>query len=105
MSKDDKWLSPRKMIDYYVGYLVPPTEDAEFHLYQAVIDGTVRVRCAGQLLTKAETAAFANKRWSPREGDFYALPPDIGISVSDVERVLGNWRPNDPRATRPRRDS
>jgi hypothetical protein len=101
---EDKWLSPRKTVDYFVDWLIPKSEDSEYHLYKLVTNGTVRVKCDGRLLTKSQAADLAGKKWSPSEGDFWALPPDISISIDDVKKALGDWQPNDPRATRPRHD-
>ena len=42
MNDDEKWLSPRKIVDYYVDYLIPKG-GFEFQLYRAVIDGHIRV--------------------------------------------------------------
>jgi hypothetical protein len=81
------WLRPSKLREYYVDPYVRGVRDAEYQLYWAVVEGNVRARLNGRLLTSKETHALRDKRWSDAEDDIYALPPDIELSVEDAKRI------------------
>lgn len=77
-----EWLSPRKVIDYYLD--VPEIHEPEKELYAAVIAGQVRARSRGivfgpEWLKQIDKLVFD-------ENNPFALPPDIELSVEDVER-------------------
>jgi hypothetical protein len=81
---DREWLSPRKLTDYYLEWAEPPIADIEKELYRAVINGEVRSRSKG-IVHGPEWLKQIDKRiFNP--DNRYALPPDIGISVSDAKR-------------------
>jgi hypothetical protein len=83
MSVDYDWISPRKMIEYYLDY-EPSIMNPEKELYEAVINGDVRARSKGivfgpEWLKQLDKLIF-------NENNPYALPPDIGLSVQDARR-------------------
>jgi hypothetical protein len=82
-----QWLRPMKLREYYVDQFVSNVRDAEYQLYWAVVDGSIRARHSGRLLTLEEAYALRNKSWSPVEGDLYALPPDLELSVEDAKHI------------------
>jgi hypothetical protein len=82
-----QWLRPMKLREYYVDLFVPNVRDAEHQLYWAVVEGNIRARHSGHLLTPEEAYALREKRWSLVEGDLYALPPDLELSVEDAKRI------------------
>jgi hypothetical protein len=83
-----RWASPTKLQEYYADYLFPDKHDDPQHeVYKAVLSGAVRVRHEGRILSCEEVAAICKKQWSYAEGDYYALPADIGLSVVDALRV------------------
>ena len=79
---DPNWLSPRKLIEYYLGYAEPPITEKQ--LYEAVISGEVRARMKGlvlgpEWLKQVDKLVF-------NEDNPYVLPPDIGLSLEDARR-------------------
>lgn len=91
MTDSGEWLRPMKLRENYADYLVSAKDDPEYQIYRAVLDGAIRARHNGRILTKQETSALGEKRWSNTEGDYF--PPDIELSVEDAKRVLENFRP------------
>jgi hypothetical protein len=85
-----QWLRPLKLREYYIDPFVPDVRDAEYQLYWSVVEGNVRARHKGRLLTQDEAYALREKHWSDAEDDPYALPFDIELSVEDAERVWGS---------------
>jgi hypothetical protein len=82
-----QWLSPMKLREYYVNQFVPNVRDAEYQLFWAVVNGDIRARHSRRLLTPEEAYALCKKSWSSVEGDIYALPPDLELSVEDAEHI------------------
>jgi hypothetical protein len=76
-----------KLREYYVDQFVTDVRDAEYQLFWAVVDGNIRARHGGRLLAPEEAYALRNKSWSSVEGDLYALPPDLELSVEDAKRI------------------
>jgi hypothetical protein len=94
-----QWLSPMKLREYYVNQFVPNVRDAEYQLFWAVVNRDIRARHSGRLLTPEEANALCKKSWSSVEGDIYALPPDLELSVEDAEHIwmevdTGNAQPD-----------
>jgi hypothetical protein len=87
MAYTRQWLRPLKLREYYVDWYVRDPRDAEHDLYWAVVDGAVRTRLEGRLLTSEEAYALRKKRWSDAEE--YALPADLELSVADAKRFWG----------------
>ena len=82
-----EWLSPRKLCDYYLTEADPPigdVADIERELYRAVISGEVRSRSKG-IVHGPEWLKQIDKLIVNPDNP-YALPPDIGISVSDAKK-------------------
>jgi hypothetical protein len=86
-----QWLRPMKLREYCVDPFVRDVRDAAYQLYWAVVDGNIRARHKGRLLTREEAYALREKRWGTVEGDFYELPPDIELSVQDAEQIWGDY--------------
>jgi hypothetical protein len=82
-----EWLRPKNLLSC-VDYLAPKKGDPKYWIYQAVVDGDVRARRDGRILTKEEASALDKTRWSDTEGDYYALPPDIELSAEDAKRIF-----------------
>jgi hypothetical protein len=82
-----QWLRPMKLRESYIDQFVSDVRDAEYQLYWAVVDGNIRARHGGRLLTPEEAYALREKSWSSVEGDLYALPPDIELSVEDAKHI------------------
>jgi hypothetical protein len=82
-----QWLRPMKLREYYVDQFVTDVRDAEYQLYWAVVDGNIRARHGGRLLTIEERYALRNTSWSSVKGDLYALPPDLELSVEDAKHI------------------
>jgi hypothetical protein len=95
------WVSPRELCEYYIEHVVQSKDDAEYQLYVAVTDGLIRAKHNDRILTREEAAALGDSPWSNAEGDFYALPPDLEVSVDDAKNLFGKWQ---MRAVTPRRD-
>jgi hypothetical protein len=45
-----KWLSPRKLREYHIDYVVPDVREASKQLFLAVAGGEVRARCQGVII-------------------------------------------------------
>jgi hypothetical protein len=84
-----QWLRPLKLREYYVDPFVPDVRNAEYQLYWAVVEGNIRAKHKGKILTREEADALREKRWSNAEGDLYQLPADIELSVEDAEHIWG----------------
>jgi len=89
MSYTRRWLRPLKLREYYVDPFVPHVRDADYQLYWAVMDGSIRARLKGRTLTKKEAGKLRESRWGD-EGDDHALPPDIDLSVEDAKLIWGS---------------
>jgi hypothetical protein len=76
-----------KLRESYVDQFVSDVRAAEYQLFWAVVDGNIRARHGGRLLTPEEAYALREKSWSSVEGDLYALPPDIELSVEDAKHI------------------
>ena len=57
-------------------------QNKEQQIFRAVIDGTIRAKHKGRILTTEEAAALGKTRWDAENS--YALPPDIQLSVEDA---------------------
>jgi hypothetical protein len=84
MADDLEWLSPRKILEQYVDLAVGDIRTAEAQLYLAVISGEVRVRHNGLVFGPERLKQLRN--FKADESSPSALPPDIELSVEDVER-------------------
>jgi hypothetical protein len=81
------WISPRILRKYYADFLLPDTvQDKQQQIFRAVIDGTIRAKHNGRILTTEEAAALGKTRWDIENS--YALPPDIQLSVEDALLVF-----------------
>lgn len=76
-----RWLRQLKIEEYYMDHLFDHPNETSYNLYWAVIEGRIRCRHNGRVLTAEEAASLRSKDWGHR----WALPPDIEISVDDVE--------------------
>jgi hypothetical protein len=95
------WVSPSVLCEYYVEHIVQSKEDAEYQVYVAVTDGLIRAKKNDRILTREEAAALGETSCSAAEGDFYALPSDLELSVQDARTLFGKWY---MRAVVPKRD-
>jgi hypothetical protein len=82
-----KWIRPSKLYDYYVRPFADNSQAAQYELYWAVVEGKVRARCRGLILTPKDLYRLRQKRWS--DTDPNALPPNIELSVEDAVQI---WR-------------
>src|SRR5262245_12315203 len=80
-----EWLSPRKILEYYVQCAFPDVAEAEKDLHIALITGEVRARFQGEIIGPELRGQIARTVYE--DGNPAALPPDIQISVEDAERV------------------
>ena len=80
-----KWLRAGKVIEYYIdgGPWANSYQDAEYQLYNAVMDGEIRAQIDGKPFT--DFAELRKKRWSP--DSLYALPFDLALNLEDVQRI------------------
>jgi hypothetical protein len=80
-----KWLRAGKVIEYYIdgGPWARSYRDAEYQLYNAVMDGEIRVRIDGKPFTELDE--LRKKKWSP--DSLYALPLDVELNLEDVQRI------------------
>jgi hypothetical protein len=80
-----KWLSPRKLREYHIDYVVPDVREASKQLFLAVAGGEVRARCQGIIL---------DPRWfsGTDDSDPFALPPDVELSVEDAQQKWASRR-------------
>jgi hypothetical protein len=82
-----EWLRPLKILEYILSRRFDKPEQAERELYKAVVRGRVRSRhYTGPMLTPPDLERI--ECMVVLEGDPYALPPDIEVSVEDVEREV-----------------
>ena len=82
-----QWLGQRKIQDYYLNsnnFL--NIKDMDYQFYWAVVDGKIRSRLEGKILSGEELYNLSTKKWS--DIDRYALPVDLEISVEDVEKIF-----------------
>jgi hypothetical protein len=80
-----KWISPRKLADYYLDAAFGSRRDLDYALFHAIREGRVRVRFEGQEFDTAAAYLLCSKSWGPEK---YALPPDLEISVDDAVEEL-----------------
>jgi hypothetical protein len=80
-----KWLRAGKVIDYYIdgGPWANSYQDAEYQVYNAVMDGEIRAQIDGKPFT--DFAELRKKKWSP--DSLYALPFDLALNLEDVQRI------------------
>ena len=83
---DSEWLSPRGLLDYYFDQAVD-IQEAEKELYLAVVSGEVRARLKGRVLGPEWLKQVAKLK--VEEGNPFALPPDIELSVEDAKQKWG----------------
>jgi hypothetical protein len=81
---DPEWLSPRKLLDYYVDHAFSDIRDAERELFVAVIAGDIRSQRKGIILGPEWRRQIANMKAD--DNNPFALPPDIELSVEDAKR-------------------
>jgi hypothetical protein len=81
-----RWLRQLKIEEYFMDHLFDHPNDTSCNLYWAVIEGRIRCRHNGRVLTAEEAASLRNKNWGHR----WALPSDIEISVDDVVEEFEN---------------
>jgi hypothetical protein len=81
---NSEWLSPRKMREYYLDWAVSDLDTAEKQLYLAVIKGEIRARLNGRLLGPEWLTQIEKMKF--HDGDSFAQPPDIELSVDDAKR-------------------
>jgi hypothetical protein len=92
MATDDdgsKWMSPLKVRKYYVDHAkgIDTVEEAEKRLWLAVMGGTVRARRNGVIYGPKWLKQLAKITFM--EGEPFALPPDVELSVEDARRLFG----------------
>jgi hypothetical protein len=75
-----RWLRQLKIEEYFMEHLFDHPNETSYNLYWAVIEGRIRCRYKGRVLTAEEAASLRTENW----GDRWALPADIEISVDDV---------------------
>jgi len=80
-----KWLRAGKVIEYYIdgGPWARSYRDAEYQLYNAVMDGEIRALIDGKPFTDFDE--LRKKKWSPN--NLYALPFDLVLNLEDVQRI------------------
>ena len=80
-----KWLRAGKVIEYYIdgGPWATSYRDAEYQLYNAVMDGEIRARIDGKPF--AEFDELRKRKWNPNS--LYALPVDLELNLEDVQRI------------------
>jgi hypothetical protein len=87
-----KWLSPRRLREYYIDHVVPDCQEGYRQLFLAVSSGEVRARWQDNIL---DPRWF--KQFDANDSDPFALPPDVELSVEDAgggKRSL--WQLNAP---------
>ena len=75
-----RWLRQLKIEEYFMDHFFDHPNDTSYNLYWAVIEGRIRCRHNGRVLTAEEADSLRSKDWGHR----WALPSDIEISVNDV---------------------
>ena len=80
-----KWLRSGKVLDYYIdgGPWAATFQDAEYQIYNAVMDGEIRARIDGKPFDDFQE--LRKKKWS--DSSLYALPFDLELNLEDVERI------------------
>ena len=83
------WITPRNALEHYIWGQpgVPTLYDGTWQLWIAVVEGSVRAKHKGRKLTLEELLKLRKTRWSDDEK--YVLPPDIELSIEDIERYWG----------------
>jgi hypothetical protein len=81
-----RWLRQLKIEEYFMGHLFDHPNETSYNLYWAVIEGRIRCRHNGRVLTAEKAASLRSKNWGGR----WSLPPDIEISVDDVAEEFEN---------------
>jgi len=65
-------------------------QDARYQVYWAVVDGRMRARLGGRVLSPEEVFRLRESQWSGEGEDRYALPADIELSVEDALTIWGS---------------
>jgi hypothetical protein len=83
-----KWLRPLKVREYYVDHAkgIHTVEEAEKRLWLAVMGGSVRACHNGVIYGPEWLKQLAKITFM--EGEPFALPPDIELSVEDARRLF-----------------
>jgi hypothetical protein len=81
---DPKWLSPRKLREYYVDHAFADVREAEEQLFLSVTKGEVRARSKNRAFGPEWLKQIAQLKVV--EANPFALPPDIELSVEDAKR-------------------
>jgi hypothetical protein len=81
---DPKWLSPRKLREYYVDHAFADVREAEEQLFLSVTKGEVRARSKNRVFGPEWLKQIAQLKVD--EANPFALPPDIELSVEDAKR-------------------
>jgi len=97
------WISPRILRKYYADFLLPDTvQDKQQQIFRAVIDGIIRAKHNGRILTTEEAAALGKTRELLRAATghpiigrgrltgFQARSNRIGMSDATTRRP-GSW--------------
>jgi hypothetical protein len=79
-----EWLSPRKMMDYFMDQS-DGIEATRKRLYLAVIKGEVRARFKGRVLGPA----WLKQIEALKDDEAFELPPDLELSVEDARQLWG----------------
>jgi hypothetical protein len=82
-----EWLRPSKLREYYVDRCFDDVNEAERQLYFAVMGGKVRARSKGRVFGPEWLTQLSKMKFD--DNNAFALPPDIGLSVEDAERIWG----------------
>ena len=84
-----RWITPRNALEHYIWGKpgVVNIDDGTSQLWTAVVEGSVQAKHKGRKLTLEELLKLRRTRWSDDEE--YVLPPDIELSVEDIERYWG----------------
>jgi len=82
-----EWLSPRKLLEYYVDPAVRDVREAQKQMFLAVVSGEVRARSKGLVLGPEWLKQIAKIKFD--DHDRLALPPDLELSVEDARRKWG----------------
>jgi hypothetical protein len=87
-----QWLRPPKLREYYVDGCpdVDGIQDARYQVYWAVVDGRMRARLGGRVLSPEEVFRLRDSQWSGEGEDRHALPADIELSVEDALTIWGS---------------
>ena len=87
-----QWLRPFKLREYYLDGRsgVGGIQDAVYQLYWAVVDGRLRARHEGRILSSEEIYELRRTQWSSGGVHRCELPHDIELSVEDALMIWGN---------------